>query len=40
MIEFVVAFVFLGVVVCMEECYPGRRKTDATWDQDTAGNGP
>ncbi len=32
MIEFVVAFIFLGVVVCMEECCQGRRKTEATWD--------
>lgn len=33
MVEFVVALVFLGVIVCVEECcQPTRRKTEATWD--------
>lgn len=30
--EFILALAFLGLIVAVEECCQGRRKTEATWD--------
>lgn len=31
MAEFILALVFLGAIVCAEECFGRPRKTEATW---------
>jgi hypothetical protein len=29
---FLLALAFVGLIVAVEECFHGRRKTEATWD--------